>query len=218
MKTITILLADDHAILRKGLSALFEEHRPFMEVVGEAKDGRTAVQLAKKLHPQIVLMDIALPELNGVDATRIITAECHGVKVIALSMHNELHFVVEMLRAGASGYLLKECSSEDLIDAIRSVIAGRCYISGSLAGSLLTNSTADNIPWRNLSAFSLLSAREREVLHLLTEGKNTRAIAVCLGIGVKTVETHRQHLMKKLQIDNLPQLTKYAIRESIVPL
>lgn len=218
MHPITILLVDDHEILRKGLRALLDERRPFMEVIGETGNGRSAVELAKQLRPRIVLMDISLPGLNGVDTTRKIVSECPGVRVLALSMHAEKHFIVEMFRAGASGYLLKDCSCDELVQAIGAVGSGASHVSGCIAGFLQTEPAVDDVSWSLFSVFSLLSPREREVLQLLAEGKSTREIAGCLGIGEKTVETHRQHLMKKLDIHNVPQLTKYALKAALTPL
>lgn len=218
IKTITILLVDDHKLLRTGIRSLIEAHRPSLEVIGEADDGRTAVKLAKQLNPRIVLMDISLPELNGVDATRRIVSECPGVKVIALTMHGERHFVVEMFRAGASGYLLKECAVEELVQVVRTVDSGASFICGFLPPSQPNEQPSGAVSWNELSAFSLLSPREREVLQLLVEGKKTQAISGHLGISVKTVETHRQRLMKKLGIDNIALLTKYAINASLTPL
>ncbi len=214
MSTITILLADDHKIVREGLRILIDRERPAMEVVAEAEDGRTALQLVRQLKPRIVLMDVSMPGLNGIDATRQIVAENAGVQVIALSMHSDMHFIAEMFKAGAAGYLLKDCAFEELINAIRSVTANKSYLSPQLAGSMIKDH-AQFYRGERLSAFSVLNKREREVLQLLAEGKSTREIADSIKLSVKTVESYRYQIQNKLDIRSIAELVKYAIREGL---
>ena len=214
--SIRIILADDHKIVREGLRALIEKN-PGFEVVAEAEDGRTTVKLTKELSPDIVIMDIAMPDMNGIEATRRIIEQVPNVKVIALSMHSDIRFVVEMLKAGASGYLLKDCASEELTNAIRAVTRNRTYLSPELADTVIKDYSR-LISKEDLSSFSLLTNREREALQLLSEGKTTREIATLLKISVKTVETYRQKIMDKLDIHSIAELTKYAIREGLTSL
>jgi DNA-binding NarL/FixJ family response regulator len=217
MDPIKILLAEDHKIVREGLRNLIEKQQPAMAVVAEADDGRTAVQLVQKMRPDVVLMDIAMPGMNGIDATRQITAEMPDIRVIALSMHSDRNFVVEMFKAGAAGYLLKDCAFEELILAIRTVVAKRTYLSAQLADAMIKD-YMNHFPEKNLSVFSVLTTREREVLQLLAEGKSTREIAAGLKVSSKTIETYRQQIMKKLDIHNVAELTKYAIRSGLTSL
>ena len=211
-----ILLADDHKIIREGLRSLLEE-QPDMEVIAEAADGRMALTLARKVLPDVIIMDITMPDLNGVEATRQVTAELTNVKVIALSMHSQRRFVVETLKAGASGYLLKDCAVEELVRAIHTVVADQIYLSPRITGIVIED-YVHNLPATDPSAFSTLSAREREVLQLLAEGKSTKEIASCLHISAKTVETHRRQTMRKLGIHSIAELTKYAIHEGLTSL
>ena len=213
---IKILLADDHKLLREGLRALIEEQRN-MTVVAEAEDGRSAVRLAAKLSPDIIVMDISMPGLNGIDATRRIAAESLGIKVIALSMHADRNFVVEMFKAGAAGYLLKDCAFEELILAIRAVSSKRAYLSSKLSDTMIKD-YVNLFPKKKLSAFSALTAREREVLQLLAEGKSTREVAAKLSVSTKTVETFRRLIMNKLDIHSVAELTKYAVRAGLTSL
>jgi DNA-binding NarL/FixJ family response regulator len=213
---LRVLLADDHDIMREGLRSLLEQERG-MEVMAEADTGREAVDLALELRPDVVIMDVGMPDLNGMEATRQITKEAAGVRVIGLSMHSDRRFVEGMLRAGASAYLLKDNAFEELAEAIRVVASGRTYLCPAVAGvvveSLVRGTAADES-----SAFSLLTPREREVLQLLAEGKRTKQIASLLGVSVKTIETHRSRMMRKLEIDSVAELTKYAIREGLTSL
>ncbi len=211
---IRILLADDHQILREGLAALLEK-QPGFEVAGQAADGRTAVQLARELKPEIIIMDIGLPELNGIEATRQIVAEVPGVKIIALSMHGDRHFVKGMLTAGASGYLLKYSASQELLRAIEAVKAGQVYLSPEIAGIVVEDYRA-SAP--DSSAFAVLTPKEREVLQLFAEGKITRQIAETLNVSVKTVEAYRRQIMEKLHCQSFADLIKYAIREGLTTL
>ncbi|HUV94936.1 MAG TPA: response regulator transcription factor [Anaerolineae bacterium] len=213
---ITVLLADDHKIMRDGLRSLIERE-PDMEVVGEAADGRRTVQLVRELSPDVVIMDVTMPHLNGLEATRQIVAEAPKVKVIALSMHSDSRFVAGMLRAGGSGYLLKDCAFEELVHAIRTVTANQAYLSPAITG-IVVEDYVRRVPPRELSAFSVLTPREREVLQLLAEGQTTRGIASRLHTSVKTIETHRRHIMGKLDISGVAELTKYAIREGLTSL
>lgn len=211
-----IIIADDHQILRQGLKTLLEKE-PDMEVVAEAEDGRKTVLLVKELIPHIVIMDVNMPDLNGIEATRQILTEYPEVKVIALSMHADRRFVINMLKAGAHGYLLKDCAFEELAHAIRLVMANKTYLSPGVA-EIVVKDYVHRLPSPTQSAFSVLTAREREVLQLMAEGKSTSQIADLLHISVKTVETHRQQIMHKLGIRSVAELTKYAIREGLTSL
>ena len=212
---IAILLADDHEIIRNGLRSLIEKEGG-LKVIGEAENGRTAIHLARELKPDVVVMDIGMPDLNGIEATRQITSEVPGVKVLALSMHTDKRFVTGMLKAGASGYMLKDGAFEELIHAIRLVASNRIYLSpgiGSVLVDDLRHPSQDKGP-----ALPLLTAKEREVLQLVAEGKSTKEIASQLNVSVKTAETHRQHIMEKLGIHSVAELTKYAVREGLTSL
>jgi len=213
---IKILLAEDHKITRQGLRSLLEK-QPDMKVVAEAEDGRTAVSLVRELLPDVVIMDVTMPELNGVEATRQIIGEHENVKIIALSMHSDTLFVSEMLKSGASGYLLKDCAFEELARAIRTVIAGETYLSPAISG-VVVDDYLYRLSKAGFSDSDVLTDREREVLQLLSEGKSTKQIALKLHISVKTVETHRRQIMNKLDIHTVAELTKYAIRKGLTSL
>jgi len=202
--------------MREGLRTLIEK-QPDMKVVAEAENGRTAVQLAQKLFPEVVVMDIGLPDLNGIEATRQILANDPKVKVIALSMHSAKRFVVEMLKAGSSGYLLKDCAFEELALAIHTVIANKVYVSSDI-NDMMIKEYVHHLSKTELLVTSILTPREREVLQLLAEGKTTKQIALSLNVSVKTTETYRQQLMHKLNLHSVAELTKYAIREGITSL
>jgi two-component system response regulator NreC len=210
---IKIILADDHAVLRHGLSKSFQNEKD-MEVIAQAKDGRSTVELARELVPDIVIMDIGMPDLNGIEATRQIKQACPGVKVIGLSMHSGKNFIIEMFRAGASGYLLKDCEFDELVNSIRIVINNKTYISPAISDVVVESSMLKAGEAKD-SAFAVLSKREREVLQLLTEGKTTKQIAKRLHISSKTVEVHRLNIMGKLKMDSIAQLTKYAIQQGL---
>ncbi len=214
--SVRIILADDHKIMRDGLRALLEK-QPGMEVVAGAEDGRTAVQLAREFKPDVMLMDITMPDLNGIDATRQIVAESPGVKVVALSMHSDSRFVAGMISAGVSGYLLKDCAFEELTRAISAVVANQTYLSPRIAGTVIKDYAA-KLSTNESSAFSVLTAREREVLQLIAEGPTTKQIAARLHVSVKTVETHRRQIMNKLNIYSIAELTKFALREGLTSL
>ena len=214
---IRILLADDHKIVREGLRTLIEK-QPGLEVVGEANSGRMALKLAVELKPDVIIMDITMPDLNGIEATRQIHSEIPGVKVIALSMHSDKRLVAGILMAGASGYLLKEdCDSGELARAIRAVATNQIYLSPKIS-EIVIKDYVRHLSMTVSSPFSILTPREREVLQLLAEGKSTKEIASCLHVSVKTVETHRNKIMVKLDIRSIAELTKYAIRERLTPL
>ena len=209
----TILLVDDHRIVREGLRTLLGQ-QPDLEVVGEAADGRDAVAQARILRPDVIVMDIAMPELNGVEATRLILAESPQVRIVALSMYADRRFVAEILRAGALGYVLKDGAFEELALAIRTITEGKTYLSPSIAGlvveELMQRTSAPGSP-----SLGGLTPRERQVLKLLADGMRPREIALELAISVKTVEVHKQNLMNKLEIHTASELTRFAIREGL---
>ena len=213
---INIVLADDHQIVRHGLRSLLSAE-PDMAVVGEADNGRAVVRLVQELAPQVVIMDISMPDLNGIEATRQIVSDAPGIKVIALSMHSDSLFVLNMFKAGASGYLLKDCALEELVKAVRTVINRKVYLSPGISDIVIKDFV---IGWASTesSAYSILTAREREVLQLMAEGKSTTQIAESLCVSIKTVEAHRKQLMNKLDIHSVAELTKYAIRQGLTSL
>jgi two-component system response regulator NreC len=215
---IKVVLADDHQIVRHGLRSLLSAE-PDIKVVGEADNGRAVIRLVQELSPQVVIMDISMPDLNGIEATRQILSDFSGVKVIALSMHSDSLFVLNMFKAGASGYLLKDCALEELVKAVRTVMNRKIYLSPSISDIVIKDFV---IGWSpedsSSSAYSILTAREREVLQLMAEGKTTNQIAESLCISVKTVEAHRKQLMTKLDIHSVAELTKYAIRQGLTTL
>lgn len=213
---VKVLIADDHQIVRQGLRTLLEK-QPDIRVVAEADDGRATVRLVREVDPDVVIMDVAMPDLNGIEATRQIISEFPKVKVIALSMYADRRFVVNMLKAGASGYLLKECAFEELVRAIRLVLTHKTYLSPGVT-DIVVKDYVQGAPPAEPSVFSVLSPREREVLQLMAEGKSTNQIADCLHVSVKTIETHRQQVMHKLNIHSVAELTKYAIREGLTTL
>lgn len=213
---LRLLLADDHGMFREGLRALIEKQTD-LEVVGEAANGREAVRLARDLTPTVVVMDVSMPDLGGVEATRRILKRSPKAKVIALSMHSDRRFVVEMLRAGAQGYLLKDCAYEELVCAIRTVAGGRVYLSPRIAGVVLEDCVRRAASEAAAPA-PALTAREREVLQLLAEGHGTKQIAARLHVSTKTIDTHRHNIMNKLDIRSVAELTKYAVREGLTTL
>jgi DNA-binding NarL/FixJ family response regulator len=210
-----ILLVDDHKMMRDGLRAILEKED--LEVVGEAASGREALAQARRLRPQVVVMDISMPDLNGIDATGKLLAELPGIKVIALSMNSDRRYVLAMFKAGAVGYLLKNAASEELIAAVRAVADDLTYVSPSIA-SLIVDDARDGTRAAHGPAQRTLSPREREVLQLLAEGKSSKDIAARLDVAVPTVETHRRQIMDKLGLRTIAELTKYAIREGLTPL
>jgi DNA-binding NarL/FixJ family response regulator len=212
----TILLVDDHRVLRRGLRALLSDEPP-LEVIGEAGDGREGIELARELAPDVVVMDVAMPGLNGATATRRIIEESDSARVIALSMHSDRRYVSEMLAAGASGYLLKSCETEELVLAIKTVAAGRTYLSPEIAGEVVHGYVHGRSP-DDRTAAPDLSGREKEVLQLLAEGRTSKEIAHDLHVSPKTVTAHRQNIMDKVGIRSVAELTKYAIREGLTSL
>ena len=214
---IRIVLADGHEMMREGLRSLISKERG-MEVVGEAGDGFTVVRLVHDLKPDVVVMGIEMPNLNGIEATRQILTEDEGIKVLVLSQYSDPCMVSEMFRAGAKGYLLKDCAFDELIRAIKAVYIGRTYVSPDVAGDLINQHVRCSNSPEQVSAFSQLTDREREVLQLIAEGNTTKGIATKLYRSVKTVETHRRNIMHKLGLNSLPELTKYAVRQGLTSL
>jgi DNA-binding NarL/FixJ family response regulator len=211
--TIRILIADDHRIIREGLRSLLGAE-PDLEVVGQAKNGREAIRLARDLSPEVVLLDVSMPDMNGMEATTRILEDLPHVKVIALSMHKDEHFVAGMLLAGASGYLLKDCSVEELAGAVRSVMSGGVHLSPGITPMVIRR-YMDHIVEKEVLLRPPLSSRENEVLQLVAEGKTSRGIASALHISTKTVETHRRQIMQKLGVNTVAELTKYAVRTGV---
>ncbi len=205
-----VLLVDDHKMMRDGLRAILE--REGIDVVGEASTGHEAIALAQRLKPNIIIMDITMPDLNGIDATRRLVAERHGVKVIALSVNSDRRYVLAMIEAGAVGYLLKNAASDELVQAVRTVSGDLTYVSPAIAGVLVDSRLS---PTPQTRPDRPLSPRERQVLQLLAEGKSSKDIASRLELAVPTVETHRRQIMDKLNLRTIAELTKYAIREGI---
>jgi two-component system, NarL family, response regulator NreC len=211
----TVLIADDHQLFREGLVNLISS-APDVEVIAEAKDGKEATERAKKIKPDVVLIDIGMPVMNGIEATRIIKKDNPQVKVIAVSMHSDRQFVKGALEAGADGYLLKNCTYRQLIDAIQSVISGKKYLSDEITEMVIQGylDPDDNTPEGQVD----LSERELEVLKLYAEGKSTREISEKLFISVKTVGTHKQHIFEKLDLKSNADMVKYAIKEGLIQL
>ena len=218
--SIRVILADDHKIVRDGLKSMLSKQLD-IEVVGEADNGRDAVAVASELKPDVVVMDIGMRELNGIEATRILAQRHPEIRVVALSMHSDKRYVSEMLAAGASAYLLKDGAFEDLAKAIRAAAAGERYLSAGVADivvedyvSMLSGEVVTHASAQSAS----LSSREREVLQLIAEGHSTKEIAALLHLSVKTVETHRRQVMEKLGIFNIAGLIRFALREGLITL
>ena len=214
--SIRIVMAEDHRMFREGLRHLLEKEKDFT-IVGEAENGRTAVKLVEELSPDVILMDVNMKDLNGIEATRQIVAKFPLVKVIGLSMYSERQFVTEMLLAGAKGYLLKDSAIEELVFGIRQVINKNVYLSPIVATEVIEEFT-QGIKKDRSPVFATLTPREREVLQMLAEGKSTKEIAFSLGVSGKTVETFRQQIMSKLNIKTIAGLVKFAIREGLTSL
>src|SRR5580658_4047757 len=210
MKRIRILLADDHAVVRQGFKMILGE-QPDMEIVGEAGNGREALQLAESLKPDLVVMDVAMPELNGIEATRRMIDAAPHARVLALSMHKDSVYVREILRAGARGYLLKDSVAEDLVSAVRAVASGEGYISQQVSNAVL-----DDYRRHVTNPIDLLSSREREVLQMLAEGKTNKEIAVVLNLSVYTVDAHRGRIMEKLNLHSINELVRFAVRNGLI--
>ncbi len=207
---IRILLADDHALVRQGFRMILEA-QPDMEIVGQAGNGREAVELAEKLHPDVVVMDVAMPELNGTEATRRLAASTPRTRVLALSMHKDSVYVREILRAGARGYLLKDSGDTDLVAAVRAIAKGEGYISPAVSDAVLTD-------YRKhvTDPLDLLTGREREVLQSIAEGKTNKEIATSLNLSVYTVEAHRGRIMEKLNLHSTGELVRFALRNGLI--
>ncbi|MEW5975653.1 MAG: response regulator transcription factor [Acidobacteriota bacterium] len=210
-----ILLADDHGIVRKGLRFLLER-QPGMQVVGEAANGRQAVQLAEELDPNVVIMDIAMPQLNGIEATAQILKRNSKVAVIILSMHADEEYLVRALSAGAKGYLLKDSAETDLVKAIQAVSKQRPFFSPGIAETLLEDHVYQLRRKGLTDSYDLLTEREREILQLLAEGKTNKEVAALLQLSVHTVETHRTNIMQKLDLHNTAEIVLYAVRKKII--
>ena len=210
---ITVLIVDDHQITREGIRSMLERE-PDMKVLGEAEDGRSAVRLARELGPDVILMDVSMPDMNGILATGIILAESPKIKVLALSMLADARVVHNMLRAGASGYLIKDCSFKELVRAIRMLVANRTYLSPGIMDVVVKDYVRPPAHADSPSS-SNLTVRESEVLQLVAEGYSTSQIAKSLYLSIKTIETHRQNLMAKINARGIAGLTKYAIREGL---
>jgi len=210
---IRVVLVDDHRVLREGLRSMIEREKD-MEVVAEADSGRGIVEVATQAAPDVIVMDVSMPDLNGIEATRQVLERAPDAKVLALSMHSDKRMVAGMLSAGASGYLLKDSAFDEISEAIRAVAAGRTYLSSGVT-DVVVGDYAQRVAAEEASTYAVLSSREREVLQLLAEGNATKEIAAKLYISVKTVETHRQNVMEKLDLRSVPELTKYAIREGL---
>lgn len=214
---IRILLADDHDIVREGLRSLLERE-PDMDVVADVADGRSAIRVTRELRPDVVIMDIGMPDLNGIDATRQIVADLGTAKVLCLSVHREKGLVTAMLQAGARGYLIKTHATKELVEAVRSVAEGNTFVSPQVAGALVDHLVQAGGPGAEAGARPQLSTREREVLQLIAEGHHTKEIASRLHISPKTVLAHRESLMRKLGVDSVVALAKFALREGISQL
>lgn len=214
---ITVLLADDHTIVRDGLRYLLEA-QPDIEVVGDAADGREAVKLATLLEPDIVIIDITMPELNGIEATYQIRQLCPSTRIIILSMHANTRHIARALEAGAQGYLIKESAGIEVVEAVRAVFAGHNYLSQTVSDTVVTDYVSQRRAVGYKSPLESLSAREREVLQLVVEGKSSAVIASILNLSPKTVESYRSRLMQKLDISDIPSLVKFAIQQGLTPL
>jgi two-component system, NarL family, response regulator NreC len=207
---IKILLADDHTIVRQGLKLILSSHAD-LQVIGEAANGREVLELAEKLKPDVVLMDVAMPELNGIEATRRLHQISPRTKVLVLSMHKEAVYVREILKAGARGYILKDAIDTELISAIQSVARGDGYVSPAISGTLLSD-YRQNIT----NPLDLLSSREREVLQLIAEGKTNKEVATRLNLSVYTVDSHRGKIMEKLNLHSTGELVRFAVKQGLV--
>ncbi|MBD3374362.1 response regulator [candidate division KSB1 bacterium] len=212
---IRIVLIDDHHLFRKGLAALFEQDES-IEIVGEGSDGREALDLSEKMEPDIMVMDISMPNLNGLEASRQILKRYPGIKIIILSIHTEKVYVKTVLESGISGFLLKDCAFDDLREAIDVVQQGRIFLSPKIEGMM----KKEHYYWNQLAlpVLNELSEREREVLQMLSEGKSVKEIAQSLFLSPKTIETHRKNIMDKLDMHTIPELVKYAIREGLTDI
>jgi len=211
--SIRILIVDDHQIMREGLCSMIEQEAGF-EVIGDASNGREALEMIERNRPDVVIMDINTPDMNGTEATRRVAKDYPKTKIVALSMHSDKFFVIEMLKAGAAGYLLKDCSKNEILDAIRTVADNKKYLCPDITGLVLDDFVQKSSEGDH-SVITRLTRKEREVLQLIAEGHTSKEIASELHIAVKTVETHRLNIMSKLEIHSIAELTKFAIRHGI---
>ncbi len=214
---ITVFLADDHAVVRDGLRALLEA-QPDISVIGDAANGRETVHLVTQLCPDVVIMDIAMPDLNGIEATQQIGEVCPSTQVIILSMHSTTEHIFRALQAGACGYLLKESAGIEVVNAVRAVHAGHRYLSQNISDWLIDDYVHQRQATEGKGPLARLSHREREVMQLVVEGKSSAEIADILSLSLKTVETYRSRLMRKLGISDLPSLVKFAVQHGLTPL
>jgi DNA-binding NarL/FixJ family response regulator len=213
--SIRILLADDHTVLRDGLRAMLER-QPDMAVIGEAADGRECVRLAAEQSPDVVVMDIGMPNMNGIEATRRILADSPRVAVVILSMHQDESYILRSLKAGAKGYLLKDALRADVLEAIRAVAQGRSFLTRKIA-RMLQEDYVRQLESRGLDdTYDLLTDREREILQLVAEGRANKEVAQLLNVSLTTVETHRTHILQKLGLHTVPELILYAVRKGII--
>ena len=215
MNPIRILLADDHTVMRNGLKLLLERQRN-LSVVGEASDGRETVRLAEQLSPDVVVMDIAMPNLNGIEAARQIMVANPGIAIVILSMHSDESYVIRALKAGARAYLLKDSAEGDLIAAIHAITDGKSFFSPAISRILVEDYMRQLEQKHVEDTYELLTAREREILQLLAEGKTNKEVAAMLNLSIYTVETHRTHILQKLNLHNVPELILYAVRKGII--
>ncbi|MBN1285926.1 MAG: response regulator transcription factor [Anaerolineae bacterium] len=215
--TIAVFLADDHAVVRDGLRLLLES-QPDIQVVGDAANGREAVREIARLHPDIAVVDITMPELNGIEAARQIGAVSEGTQVVILSMHSTAEHVTRALQAGARGYLIKESAGREVVEAVRAVYAGRRYLSQRISDMVIEGYVNPQNSIELQSPLDRLSPREREILQLVVEGKSSNEIAELLALSSKTVDTYRSRLMQKLEIGDLPGLVKFAIQHGLTSL
>jgi DNA-binding NarL/FixJ family response regulator len=217
MKKLRLLVADDHKIFRQGIKKLLDEESD-LSIVGEAADGREAVQKATELKPDVILMDIAMANLNGLEATKKIKKVLPSARVIMLTMHKNEEYILQSFQAGASGYILKEGAVEELVSAIRSIYQDKSFLSPTISKTLIDAYLRKMETGKTETPFDLLTDREREVLQLIAEGYTNREVAKALFISVKTVEAHRAHIMQKLNIHDIAKLVKYAIQKGLVDL
>jgi DNA-binding NarL/FixJ family response regulator len=215
MKKLRILLADDHIVMRTGLRALLER-QPNLEVVGESENGRETVALAASLRPDVVVMDVGMPVLNGIEATQMIVTQCPTIAVVILSMHADESYVMRALKAGARGYLLKDSAAADLIGAIQAISQGKSFFSPKVSRILAEDYVRVLKQKGAVDTYDLLTSREREILQLLAEGKSNKEVATALNISPYTVETHRSHILQKLNLHNSAELVLYAVRRGII--
>ncbi len=209
-KKIRVLLVDDHALVRRGFQMILAAEED-MEVVGEAADGRAAIELAEQLQPDVVVMDVAMPGLNGIEATRRLVEALPRSRVLALSMHKDSVYVREILRAGARGYLLKDAFDRDLVAAVRAVARGEAYLSPSVSEAVLSDYRKQVV-----DPVDLLTSREREILQMLAEGKTNKEIAATLNLSVYTVDAHRGRIMEKLNLHSIGELVRFALRKGLI--